>query len=92
MPSSCSAHSKLAALSEAADVPVADQATHHVDAHDVYVDDFVSIAQGISKRGRQVKRSLFEALGSIFRSLLITYHPHRQEPASVKKMLKGDGT
>jgi hypothetical protein len=92
MPRSCAAPSKLMALPEAVRVPVADQATRPVASHDVYVDNFISMAQGYSKRRRQVKRSLFEALDSVFRPLLSTDHPDRQEPTSVKKMQKGDGT
>jgi hypothetical protein len=56
------------------------------------VDHFVSVVHENSKRRRQVKRSLFEALDSVFLSLLSTNHPHRQELASIKNMLKGDGT
>jgi hypothetical protein len=92
MPRSCAAPSKLIALPEAVGVPVADQATRLVASHDVYVDDFISIAKGNSKRRREVKRSLFEALDSVFRPLLSTNHPDLQKPASVKKMRKGDGT
>jgi hypothetical protein len=86
MPRSCAAKSKLMALHEAVGLPLADQATRPVSSHDVYVDNFISMAQRNSKRRRQVKHSLFEALDSMFRPLLSTDHPDRQEPASVKKM------
>jgi hypothetical protein len=92
MPRLCAATSKLMALTESVGVSVADQATRPVASHDVYVDDFISMAQGNSKRRRQVKRSMFEALDSIFRPLLSTDHLDRQESASIKKMRKGDGT
>jgi hypothetical protein len=63
-----------------------------VAAHDVYVDDFLSLVQGVKRRRLQVKRSLLHALDSVFRGLDTSDGPHRQEPASVKKLLKGDGT
>jgi hypothetical protein len=88
-PIPCHAPSKLAALPKAGGVPVANQSTHLVTVHDAYVDEFVFMAQGNSRRWRQVKRSLFEALASVFRSLLSTDHPDRQEPASIKKIPKG---
>jgi hypothetical protein len=65
MPRSCDAPSKLVALPEAVGVPVADQATRPVASHDVHVDDFISMAQGNSKRRQQVNRSFFEALVSV---------------------------
>jgi hypothetical protein len=63
-----------------------------VAAHDVYVDDFLSLVQGGKRRRLQVKRSFLHALDSVFRGLDASDGPHRQEPASVKKLLKGDGT
>jgi hypothetical protein len=72
MPPPCNASSKLAALPEAVDVSVAYQAARPVAARDVYVDDFFSLAQGNSKRRRQVKRPLFEALDSVFQLLLMS--------------------
>jgi hypothetical protein len=63
-----------------------------VAAHDVYVNDFLSLVQGGKRRRLQVKRSLLHALDSIFRGLDASDGPHRQEPASVKKRLKGDCT
>jgi hypothetical protein len=78
MPRSRAAPSKLTALPEAVGVPLANQATHPVASHDIYVDDYISMAQANSKRWRQVKRSLFEALDSVFRPLLSTDHPDHQ--------------
>jgi hypothetical protein len=63
-----------------------------VAAHDVYVDNFLSLVQGGKRRQLQVKRSLLHALDSVIRALDASDGPHRQEPASVKKLLKGDGT
>jgi hypothetical protein len=62
-----------------------------VASHNVYVDDFLSLVQGGTRRRLQVKRSLIHALESVFRGLDASDSPHRQEPASVKKILKGDG-
>jgi len=59
---------------------------------DVYVDDFVTLVQGNPRRRCHVKRTLLHTLDSVFRPLAPTDSPHRQEPASVKKFLQGDGT
>jgi hypothetical protein len=59
---------------------------------DVYVDDFMGPAQGNSKDRRHVKRVLLESLDSVMQLLDKQGGPHRQEPASTKKMLKGDET
>ena len=59
---------------------------------DVYVDDFIMLAQGSTSRWRTVKRTILHALDLVFRPLSKTDDAHRQEPASVKKFLKGDGT
>ena len=59
---------------------------------DVYVDDFIGLAQGNRWRRRDIKRALLHTLDSVFRGLSPTDNPHRQEPASVKKLLKGDAT
>jgi hypothetical protein len=60
-----------------------------VAAVDVYVDDFLLMAQTDHQR-RQVLRSTLGAIDSVFRPLAPRDPPHRKEPASVKKMLKGD--
>ena len=59
---------------------------------DVYVDDFIGLAQGSTHSRRRVKRALFHALDLIFRPLDEEDDEYRQEPASVKKLRKGDGT
>lgn len=59
---------------------------------DVYVDDFVGLAQGNATRRKQVKRALFHNLDRVLHPLEPRDNPHRQEPASVKKLLKGDAT
>ena len=59
---------------------------------DVYVDDFLALAQGGAKQRRRVKRILLHSLDRVFRPLEQGDVPTRQEPASVKKLLKGDAT
>ena len=58
--------------------------------HDVYVDDFISLAQGSTKRRRTVRRQLLHTIDQVFRPLDSTDSPFRQEPISVKKLKKGD--
>ena len=59
---------------------------------DVYVDDFLGLAQGDTSRRQMIKRALLHALDQIFRPLQEGDVPTRQEPASVKKLKKGDAT
>jgi hypothetical protein len=63
-----------------------------VERWDVYVDDSIGLAQGNANRCKRVKRALLRSLDRVFRGLDATDGPHRQEPASVKKLLKGDAT
>ncbi len=56
---------------------------------DVYVDDFIALAQTQRERIR-VCRLIFQAIDAVLRPLSPTDSPHRNEPASVKKLLKGD--
>lgn len=59
---------------------------------DIYVDDFCGLVQGSQWRRRVVKRILFEALDLVFRPLDEKDTEFRQEPASMKKLWKGDTT
>ena len=59
---------------------------------DIYVDDFLGLAQGNKWKRRAIKRVLFHSLDRVFRPLEDTDIPARQEPASLKKLRKGDGT
>jgi hypothetical protein len=63
-----------------------------VKSWDVYVEDFIGMVQGNCVHMQHVKRVLLQALDSVFRKLETTDNPHRQEPALIKKMLKGDAT
>jgi hypothetical protein len=56
---------------------------------DVYVDDFLLLAQTARQR-EKVMRATLSAIDDVFRPLSTSDPPHRKEPASVKKMLKGD--
>ena len=59
---------------------------------DVYVDDFLGLAQGGKQARLKIKRALLHSLDRIMRPLSKGDNPNRQEPASIKKLLKGDGT
>jgi hypothetical protein len=50
------------------------------------------MVQGNRAHRKHVKRVLLHVLDSVFRKLETTDNPHRQEPESIKKMLKGDAT
>jgi hypothetical protein len=59
---------------------------------DIYMDDFLVIAQGSPTQLENVRTTLFHAIDDVFRPL----HPSdaafcRQEPVSQKKLHKGDG-
>jgi hypothetical protein len=57
---------------------------------DVYIDDFLRMVQGGKARRKCVKRTLLHSLDAVFRGLSSTDGPFRQEPASIKKLLKCD--
>ncbi|CAJ1946536.1 unnamed protein product [Cylindrotheca closterium] len=60
---------------------------------DVYVDDFISLVQGTKNDRRQAMRTLLHMLDSVFRPWDSNRDtPFRQEPASVKKLKKGDAS
>jgi hypothetical protein len=63
-----------------------------VKSWDVDVDDFVGMVQGNYKHRQHMKRSLLSSLDEVLRRVDGQDNVHRQEPASVKKMLKGDAT
>ncbi|KAI2499906.1 hypothetical protein MHU86_14576 [Fragilaria crotonensis] len=56
---------------------------------DVYVDDFLLLAQTHAQR-QKVLRATLQAIDAVFRPLESSDPAHRTEPASIKKMLKGD--
>jgi hypothetical protein len=63
-----------------------------VKSWDVDVDDFFGMVQGSSGHRQHVKRILLTSLDEVLRRLDDQDNVHRQEPASIKKMLKCDST
>jgi hypothetical protein len=57
---------------------------------DVYVDEFLGMVQGGTRTRRRVNRALLHTLDTVLRPLDSADSTHRQEPASTKKMAKGD--
>ena len=57
---------------------------------DVFVDDFLGLAQGPRHRRRHVRRTLFHALDKVFRPLDRQDASHRKEVLSLKKLDAGD--
>jgi hypothetical protein len=57
---------------------------------DVYMDDFLVLAQGHPSRRRNVRSTVFHTIDSCLRPLAPTDSPHRKEPISMKKLNKGD--
>ena len=60
-----------------------------VAAVDVYVDDFLLMAQ-TANQCTTVMRHTLHSIDEVFRPLQSHDPTHRKEPASIKKMLKGD--
>lgn len=58
-------------------------------AVDIYVDDFLLLAQTRHHRGR-VMRAALHSIDDVFRPLERDDPVTRKEPSSVKKLLKGD--
>ena len=56
---------------------------------DVFVDDFVALAQTPATR-KYVRNTLMHGIDTVFRPLAPSDNNHRQEPISIKKLLKGD--
>lgn len=61
-------------------------------AIDVFVDDFVGIAQGDTRRLNYVRRVLLHAIDDVLRPLDPQDDPSRREPVSVKKLQQGDAS
>jgi hypothetical protein len=63
-----------------------------VACFDVYIDDFLGVCQGNQHRRDQVRRVLLHQLDNVFRpQTAADIEWHRDEPASIKKLKKGDG-
>ena len=61
-----------------------------LQAVDVFVDDFIAVAQGAPTHLSRVRRALFHAIDKVFRPVEVGDNPHRKEPISKKKLDKGD--
>ena len=59
---------------------------------DVYVDDFVALAQGDASRLQQVRSSLLHSIDAVLRPNDERDAKHRAEPVSLKKLDKGDAS
>ena len=69
----------------------ADWRSKAVAAFDIFVDDFIGLAQGNQTRRLELTRILLHSLDEVFRALHPEVDgPYRKEPASVKKLKLGD--
>ncbi len=59
---------------------------------DIFVDDFIGIAQGSTRRLNRIRRILMEAIDDVFRPLDSADPSYRKQPQSVKKLLQGDAS
>ena len=59
---------------------------------DVFVDDFIGLAQNTAQNQKRVRCALLNAIDLIYRPLLPSDPPSRREPVSVKKLRQGDCT
>jgi hypothetical protein len=59
---------------------------------DIFVDDFIGIAQGSPHRLNRIRRILMEAIDDVFRPLDSADPSYRKQPQSVKKLLQGDAS
>jgi hypothetical protein len=58
--------------------------------NDVFVDDFVALAQGDKQQLSKVRRTLLHTLDEVLRKLDALGDEHQKEPASTKKLKQGD--
>ena len=81
-------------------VPCPDTTDPHLRRHhqrskgyvDVFIDDFIALAQGTSADKRRVRQLLMHAIDTVFRPLDAQDSPSRREPISVKKLQNGDSS
>ena len=69
--------------------PYLPQVKRPLAATDVFVDDFIGLAQ-LSSTSRRVRRILMHAIDNVLRPLDKRDSPFRREVISIKKLLKGD--
>ena len=82
----CKRHSSLLAVTRDPHLPKSTALLGYVD---IFVDDFIGLAQGSKNRNR-VRDILMTAIDEVFRPLSPADKPSRKEPISIKKLLKGD--
>jgi hypothetical protein len=85
-PSSTTLNSTPIPVKRDPSLPTSDTPLGYVD---VFVDDFVGLAQ-TTPHSRRVRRILLHAIDDVFRPLQPGDNPYRQEPVSLKKLRKGD--
>ena len=90
-PSLIASRSKVAAAVQAPDtrdpsLPTREQYLSYID---IFVDDFMALAQGRLNK-RRVRRILLQAIDQVFRPLSKDDPETRREPVSIKKLQKGD--
>ena len=59
---------------------------------DVYMDDFILLAQGTKKGCRRLRRVLFHMVDRVFRPPDDDDDAWKKDPNSIKKLLRGDGS
>ena len=64
--------------------------TRVLAAVDIFVDDFLGVAQGDASRLGRIRRILFTAIDDVFRPMDVLDKSARREPISVSKLMKGD--
>jgi hypothetical protein len=64
--------------------------TTPVGTIDVFVDDFLGLAQGTAERRRHITRVLLHTIDEVLQPADPS-RPFQKEPASIKKLRKGDG-
>jgi len=57
---------------------------------DVFVDDFISLAQGNASKWRTLLWQLLHSIDQVFWSQDNEDSPHHKEPISIKKLLSGN--
>ena len=72
--------------------PLLPQRQRILAAIDIFVDDFISAAQGSSRRLNKIRRILMGAIDDVLRPLDENDLPHRTEPISVSKLRNGDAS
>lgn len=70
--------------------PAASYYQQPVQKFDIYVDDFLGMAQGTARTRNRIRRTLFNTLDQVLRPKDAEDDEARQEPISVKKLRKGD--